>query len=994
MLVLLVCGLSAADAAATAAPSDSEAMCNPLDGSPMAAAKCYAGSFLVTVLTKINNNDARTAEHQREALLFYLGGDATLQSLRTDSQEDSSCTACTSNPMFSDILYDARAALTPEQLAAYDGLQLNYPMLTHYIYTALPKSADGVWLKPDPAYAGDAVAQATRILEVAFEQLGSVPTAVPLGDVVTEPALCDGSIDMGGADRSAILCYAGSFLSSLIGKLNAGMARSSEHVRKAMLLYLTNSDAAFAAATTGEAMDDKSCTLCFTAPNLATGLAGAAAARTDLQRRQYAAAAASTGLWPAVLSELIFARLSKSADGVSLSADARFGGDAPSQATALLRAVFADADSAAVASPTPATAVATPATCTPAAKAVHGNNVGGLISLTVVLFLCLLGLAVWAQRKLGTAGLKTVLREIMHDSAPTGIAKLASDMLSPRFAKLASDKEEEQRIKATASSNSLEAMGTTPSTQTVLETDMQPARLLPSSEPRSDGISAPNGPILSRHVVLGLRTVLVLLAALVLVCSGGLLFGPPSAPAAKLMSATTTNGRYLDVLLLGGSILAPKAPSSHVFTHGQDIAAPREYQIEMLQLPTNVGELHVEQEQTHEIYFEPVTRTAFVSVVTSSRLLELPLQPNGVVAPMVRSWVVGHPDHNEHPELAALHNVAGSHRHPGMLWVSTEGDDRIYLVDPTNGWAVKYAMHVPNHHIDASGTVHNVGGPHSVREAPDGTVWVCLKGASFEGPQYDDPEHAAYYAQMLEMRFAANNEPIPDGYAVWHVDPEHYNSTAFPAKGGVLFDALQSPTMTAVDGVGNTWHTQDKAGSILHVTTDGVATQVSLPSLSAPDMPEWTFASGNGPGIVTDPAGNVWLCNLVPGQPWMVRFAKGSPDPLIFKDLGTGQGDGSRHIIHMAFSSKGGASGTANVLYALTSALLAPGATESVIMLEMDENWESAKFDGEVGRQEIVLPTRNSAAHRIAVVDSVSPHSLLVTGLLTNNVFQIMGPGI
>ena len=51
-------------------------------------------------------------------------------------------------------------------------------------------------------------------------------------------------------------------------------------------------------------------------------------------------------------------------------------------------------------------------------------------------------------------------------------------------------------------------------------------------------------------------------------------------------------------------------------------------------------------------------------------------------------------------------------------------------------------------------------------------------------------------------------------------------------------------------------------------------------------------------------------------------------------------------------------------------------------------------LSAQVGRQEIVLPTRNSAAHRVAVVDTVSPHSVVVTGLLTNTIFQIMGPGI
>ena len=57
----------------------------------------------------------------------------------------------------------------------------------------------------------------------------------------------------------------------------------------------------------------------------------------------------------------------------------------------------------------------------------------------------------------------------------------------------------------------------------------------------------------------------------------------------------------------------------------------------------------------------------------------------------------------------------------------------------------------------------------------------------------------------------------------------------------------------------------------------------------------------------------------------MVRFAPGTTDPLVFKDLGTGVGDGGRHVIHLAFSSKGGPNADLNILYALTSALLSPG---------------------------------------------------------------------
>ena len=56
--------------------------------------------------------------------------------------------------------------------------------------------------------------------------------------------------------------------------------------------------------------------------------------------------------------------------------------------------------------------------------------------------------------------------------------------------------------------------------------------------------------------------------------------------------------------------------------------------ITMLSLPVNVGELEVAggQEQTHEIYWDEVTSTGFVSIVTSSRLLQVPLAPNAVLA--------------------------------------------------------------------------------------------------------------------------------------------------------------------------------------------------------------------------------------------------------------------------------------------------------------------------------------------------------------------------
>ena len=50
---------------------------------------------------------------------------------------------------------------------------------------------------------------------------------------------------------------------------------------------------------------------------------------------------------------------------------------------------------------------------------------------------------------------------------------------------------------------------------------------------------------------------------------------------------------------------------------------------------------------------------------------------------------------------------------------------------------------------ESKATHHHSGGPHAVREGKDGYVYVCLKGNLKEEPQYDDPDHAAYYAQVL-----------------------------------------------------------------------------------------------------------------------------------------------------------------------------------------------------------------------------------------------------
>ena len=167
-------------------------------------------------------------------------------------------------------------------------------------------------------------------------------------------------------------------------------------------------------------------------------------------------------------------------------------------------------------------------------------------------------------------------------------------------------------------------------------------------------------------------------------------------------AAAAAEPRYLP-----GTVLAPFKPESHIFSHGFESSAGYKYSMTALTLPV------AENEQTHEIYFDPGSHTAFVSMVTSSRLLQVPFDSDGKLHDHVREWTVGHPLHNPHPEKAGLHNIAASTRWPGHLWIATETDDRIYLVDPSHGFAIKYTMHTPTKLVTDAGIIHHVGGEHT-----------------------------------------------------------------------------------------------------------------------------------------------------------------------------------------------------------------------------------------------------------------------------------------
>jgi len=383
-------------------------------------------------------------------------------------------------------------------------------------------------------------------------------------------------------------------------------------------------------------------------------------------------------------------------------------------------------------------------------------------------------------------------------------------------------------------------------------------------------------------------------------------------------------------------------------------------------------------------------------VPTLSKLIQVPFNGRGEMMSKIRWWTVGHK--SKPHSMAGLHSVSASTLFPGSIWLSTETDNRIYLVDLAsgyvkNGFTIRYTMSVPES-IEIGGKYHHVGGPHTVREGPDGAVWVCLKGLKGEEPEYNKKDVAdAYMREKREKMILEGIDPSEMdnmAYALWKVFPEQYDHEVFPARGGVLYPTGPSPTMAAFDGFGNVFVSLDASAYMMRVdAVTGEATNISLPSvLDESDGTVWDFSKGNGPGVVSGPDGSVWLSNLGARRPWLVRFLPNSVEPLVVKLSGPGD---DRRIIHMAFSTKGGKSRSRNVLYALTSALLVPKADEAVMVQEFDANWTNPISDGEVGQNEIKLSTDHSAAHRIVVAENLKPRSILVTGLLTNSIEQISG---
>lgn len=241
--------------------------------------------------------------------------------------------------------------------------------------------------------------------------------------------------------------------------------------------------------------------------------------------------------------------------------------------------------------------------------------------------------------------------------------------------------------------------------------------------------------------------------------------------------------------------------SSTLFSGEDDASLAHEhYMIEDVTLPT------AGYEETHEIHYDSMTHTAFISQIVASRMLQVGF--NGPhLTPSARRWTVGN-------TTSGLHSVQGSRVHPGQLWITLQFDDLVCLVDPANGMRVRHKLTVPTLLRVGELTAH-VGGPHAAVEAADGSIWVGLK-ASNDG------------SSKGTIGLTAADQPS-QAWAVWHVHPDQYDPASdLEAHGGKLYPAMQSPTMIAVDGENNAFISLDRVDRVMRVTPNVTSVGLKL----------------------------------------------------------------------------------------------------------------------------------------------------------------------
>ncbi|MGH3621428.1 MAG: hypothetical protein ACRDQ5_06505 [Sciscionella sp.] len=317
-------------------------------------------------------------------------------------------------------------------------------------------------------------------------------------------------------------------------------------------------------------------------------------------------------------------------------------------------------------------------------------------------------------------------------------------------------------------------------------------------------------------------------------------------------------------------------------------------------------------EQTHEILQVPGTSTVLISQMGPSSLLKVAIGPTGRDVESVRAFPIGAAD-------AGLHGLAQSRSHPGKVWCTLEGDDRVLLLDPVAARAAARPSVLKS--IPMPRGVH---GPHYVGEY-DGELWITCKAS----------EH------------------------VVRLDPRH------PER-AVVYPALPKPIFVARHPVsGEFYVSQDAASSIMRVNrATGRTQQIPVPE-----------SAGSTPvGLIAGPD-RLWVALLGTAQSGTGTLGSIAADGQLHWHRLRSPLAADASLLHLTFDPPG--RGTTHRMWLLGSSIVDDKALDMVIRVEFDEHWSSIRAEDSV-----VLPTQRCKAHRLLAMPNAVLATELATSTL------------
>ena len=199
-------------------------------------------------------------------------------------------------------------------------------------------------------------------------------------------------------------------------------------------------------------------------------------------------------------------------------------------------------------------------------------------------------------------------------------------------------------------------------------------------------------------------------------------------------------------------------------------------------------------EQTHEICYEPKSNYVFVSQMSNSVLVRIPVcQTSGLLLDQQDAWLIGETD-TSGKGISGLHNISLSYKYPGCLWLSLQYANTIFLLEATNMNILKI-FRVPIYYKKSDNEVLKIGGPHAIRECPhSGLIWVALKGSISCHPNINMTNDYSSENMGIKIKQALNRNccsidslkqymsilesngydtPLPNGFAIWKLNPDN-----------------------------------------------------------------------------------------------------------------------------------------------------------------------------------------------------------------------------